>query len=793
MKNGDKKQQSVILLSHFVSLLVLISATVPSSVAEAQDTASPTTIDEIIVTATKREQSVQDVALSLSVLDEASLSASRLDGFKEAQRFIPSLNFTEFGSADRNGTHITIRGVANTRITGSSDNVAALTTAYLIDEVALTPFDTRFFDVARIEVLNGPQGTLWGSASMGGTVKVIFNKPDSTNFSAKIRADGYATQHASPGSRFDAMVNIPLIEDKLAVRGSAFYRSEGGFIDVRDPGLSADRVEGEINFPGANLGDIQLSQLQNVRTNANSMQSWGGRVSVGLIASDKLELEGALMYQSNFAPDANFVHRNLSTPYYRVAFLPDPREEEFFLASLTARYQLPFAELVSVSAFFTRDIVWSQDVTGLAAAIFGNTADGGIAARSGLGFARGESSFSQEIRLQSTSEFSRINWVAGAYFLTEDRYSEILWDAPGFNENVDPAFGISHSENLIIAGEAVGGYENISFFADVTYDITDKLSISAGARHYDHELDETAYFGGVFSAAAAEGEIAFNPPYFTSSDGWTPRLSVAYQISSDVMVYASAAEGFRLGGDNNSPLLQTIPECGDAADKLGIPDIGAFESDSLENYEVGAKTSWAEKFIVNVAAFYIDWSEMQTNINLNQFELQCVVTATANVGSASIQGFEATFIGHLTDRWEVGAIVSQNDAKFDAPPPGVTLFQEGQAIPQVPEWKFGATVQYNFPVMGRAGYVRGEWNFVDSFETIGFQPDNPDPFFQVDSTSVFNLRTGVEFGEWDGAIYVENVFDEVIVNHAQIQVGEAHNQVFVGRPLTAGIIVQRRF
>ena len=302
--------------------------------------------------------------------------------------FLPGLSFFRAGFADRAGLDLTVRGISNTRLLDVSAGTGALTTGFYIDDVAVQPVNMTLYDIDRLELLKGPQGTLFGQASMGGTIRVITQKPDSTRFTATAETSGADTSGGGATSLREGAasytvrgaVNLPLSYDLLALRIVAYDDHEGGWIDW-DPASLA---------PGARKGSVVAlpsgfpQSAKNLIPDVNSSTSLGGRLALLYTPIENLTIEPLYLFQKKRAEFESFIERNLNLGYVNHNYIAEPRDEYFSQAALSINYDFRFARLTSVTAEFNRDYRWRQDTTQFISDVFGRTPAGGIPSVSSL-------------------------------------------------------------------------------------------------------------------------------------------------------------------------------------------------------------------------------------------------------------------------------------------------------------------------------------------------------------------------------------------------------------------------
>lgn len=523
--------------------VIVLRAVVPNQSGNAD----PLTVEEVIVTATRRNERLQDVALSISALGEAQLAAMGADGFLGFYRTVPGLSFNQ---DDPGRGQFIIRGI-NSGADG--DNQAPV--AVYIDEFpsddsrgGRSLIDLNLFDVQRVEVLRGPQGTLFGSGALGGAIRVITNKPDPAGFAAATDADVSTLAGGENSYAVKGMLNVPLVDDKLAVRAVGYYRDDGGYVD----------------------------NLATGRKDVNSAVSQGGRVAAKLFATDDLALTATIVHQQADVGESGALDTLIDGRRVRSNRQPSSFDSKLTTYNLVVDYDFGAAHLMSSTTFGHKETDLRQG------------AEEGL-----LGlplYSRGpdiSDNVAQELRLTSALE-GRASWVAGAFFFKRKRDVVTQFFAPGAGE----LFG-APTDLLIDADIHMQDTEK-ALYGEFSYAFTDHWKATAGLRWFDNDARYHDRQQGLLIDGVVESGTLRN----TESEV-TPKFVLSYAPTSNFMSYASAAKGYRIGGTN-------VPNPGDPA----VPR--AYTPDSLWNYEIGAKSTWLDnRLSLNAAVYYIDWKDIQ--------------------------------------------------------------------------------------------------------------------------------------------------------------------------------------
>ena len=742
-------------------------------------------IEEILVTATKRTASVQDVPLALQVLTTETLEDMGADNIDDYFRTISSLSVVDRGPGFKK---YAIRGTSTGVISES-----AATVGVYIDEMPISLSgeqpDIKLFDVARVEVLKGPQGTLYGEGSMGGTIKTITNKPNLQDFSGKISASYSDTTDGDDNTKLNAMLNIPLVEDKFAVRLVAYNRDMSGFIDriaqpdgiTLDPNWALGLPPGF--FPVYNTGPVAA------KDNINDEETNGGRISALWQVNEKFSISANHLRQSMDV--GAFSYENAGAGEYNSSFAVEENlSDDIDLSNITFEYSFEAFDLLASSSWFNRDKHDEQNTSLFTEQIFW---PGVITAGAATLNDFEMESFSQEIRLTSTHE-GAFQWLVGAFYLDgELKDDQAFKDDFGFFLDFMNDTGFPF---LAMIGAAPPGItipsldpllnqtittenEQKAVFGEVSYELTEQLTATVGLRYFDIEQSVRVvnHDGNILGFGLADGA------YPGDETGVTSKFHLAYMINDDALVYAQAVEGFRSGGVNIAPLID--------------PSLAAFDSDSLWSYEIGAKTSWLDnRLIVDVAAYYIDWSDIQLSVPVG------VTRLTLNSGEARMIGVELDFIARPMVGLDLRLTAGFVDAELSKDTPGadndeVTPGFKGDRLPMVPEVNVSASAQYEFPIeaLGVDGFARADYTYTGdsntTFNNSSISNGGSSNFFVQDSYSLLNLKLGVRTDDWKLTLFVDNVTDEradlLIDNQAGAEL------ITRNRPRTAGISAQYQF
>lgn len=612
-----------------------------------------TLLDELIVTASKREENVREVSGSVSAVSGAQLEAIGAQSFADYIQRIPGVVFNEFQPGT---SHVVIRGVA----TNSGNVQGQGTTGYYINEVPLTEPgwtivipDIDAFDVDRVEVLRGPQGSLFGSSSMGGAVNYVANKADASAYDAAVEGTVSQTRNADPSYAIKGMVNIPL-SDQLAVRGVYNYRLDQGYLD--NVGIGQD-----------GSSDISVQ---------------GGRLSVVWTPSDATTVSWLSLYQQTKADDAPY--RNPSVGgLSRSTALAETNTTDVWVHSLRLDQDLGFADLTVLGSYQEKSQGYLFDFTPYR--VFYN-ADLGLNLTSPLYVLSGGESEgkSLEVRLAS-KEGGPFQWLVGAMYFESDKhlYEQLAAEGAVAAFNASPLFGPGSGAVIAPDGRIFNAFytdltgKETALFGEASYNFTPELKLTVGGRLFKTEIDSVSSQVG-FSTYPGSPIVS---PTTDEQDGFSPKVSLTYAPNDDLMVYGLYSEGFRFGTPNMQG-LSTFP----------VPS--GSESDSLKNYELGVRTSFLDRtLLVDATAFYVDWQDIQLRLltpdNFNY---------AANGGAATIRGLELSTSWRATDKLDLQSTVTWMEARLDEPL--FILFYgtapKGAQLPGSADWSVNTTAVYRF-------------------------------------------------------------------------------------------------
>lgn len=744
------------------SLLALVLA-VPPGVAAAQ-TAGPAEVEELVVTARKRDEALIDVPFSVAAQSEAVMRARGVTNIEDLSRTVAGFSVQNLGPGQ---SQVAIRGISAGQIVRDQPGVKEQVGVYLDESVIslslFTP-DLDLFDLNRVEVLRGPQGTLFGSGSLSGTLRYITNQPVVGAFSSTVEATASKVQGGDLGGELKGAVNIP-VGESAALRVVGYATSFAGFIDAVQPDGSVD-------------------------DDVNDGTRWGIRAALRFEPSDNLAITPRVVYQSidvdgfNRVDVYNVLANEFTTTRPRVQLggtkqftqFQEKFEDDFFLADLNLEYDLGDVEFTSISTFTDREVLVYRDATALTGSITGGSLGLPPAVYlldAPLIDTTDVKSFTQEVRLSSDTE-GPLAWVLGAFYSDIDRdYAQDL-QVTGFEALTGiPTAGPYAPRDSLYYSEVPYKQKQFALFGEATYSVTERLDVTAGLRWSDYKETRTLTFDGIF----AEHTPAV--PGKTKADAWAPRVIIAYEATDDVTFNAQASKGFRLGGIND-PLNRPLCTPADFAtfDALSEPTFG---NETVWNYEAGMKARLGGGAgSLTIAGFYADIKNLQATIDAGTCSSRVIV----NVPKAKSVGFDAEIAWRLSENFDVAASASYNDAKLtssvlDAAGLPIQGLRDGNRLPTVPKFQASFSVGYQREISpGLDAFANLTAQHVGKrYTQISDQEDNPRTValfpnigagtaanlvfpLELPSYEIVNLRMGVRGEDWEAAAFVNNLGDE---------------------------------
>jgi iron complex outermembrane recepter protein len=810
------------LVATLISLALLGAggARAADTTAAAED-AGP--LQEITVTATRHEESLSKVPISVTALTQDAMDLRGIKDFQDVAKFTPGVDI------DNSGTNnISIRGISSSGGAGTT-GIYIDDTPIQIRALAFNPDDAlpKAFDVDRIEVLRGPQGTLFGAGSEGGTVRYITTQPSLTKTSVYSREELSFTQGGSPSYEAGLAAGGPLIDGTLGARLTVWYRHDGGYIDRIDP-----------------------TTLALDEKNANSDRTVLIRLAAVWQPVEGIDITPSIYYQDRYRNDVENYWPIYSNPgsndFVSANPTRNPDPDRFYLASVKAEGDLGFAKLISNTSFYHRRETTGYDGTLYDLGFYQSGVFLGPSAadpntlvpisnpyplvdgsgvhlpstltnyRSPATVANGQQNITEEIRLQSNNPSSAFIWTTGLFmnvnrqsYLEQihdpllEQLSEAVTGQPFINffgVDYDPRFP---NDSYFLNTNAKD--EQIALFGEGTYSFTDQFKLTAGARVSRTKFENHTLTGGP--------QLFLDPQSVDTSqtnDSFTPKVSFSYQADPHDLYYFTYAKGFRPGGANN-PVPAVA--CQQDFDAFGISSSPAtFSPDTVHSFEIGAKNNFDNRVKVASSIYYIRWNHIQQTV----VPPVCQISFIANLGTAVAKGFDVQAEVAITDAFTLELATGYTDARYTSdsvlapppanPPPGFTpvapVVSSGDAITGQsgqPGAPFTATIglEYRFNLAGHSSFVRvddeyegrAKWNSPgQDASTLQFDDAN----YRLSPTNFASARAGMSFGGWQVAAFVDNLTDTHVVTNYNFTIdpGDGNSRLerqFTYRPRTIGL------
>jgi iron complex outermembrane recepter protein len=791
-----------------------------TAAADAAATAtspSSATLGEVIVTSQKRAQNLQNVPVSVSAVSGDAVKVERITSFDDLSRAVPNVAFNS--GAMEGVTNISIRGVSST--------AGSATVGTYIDDVSVTVpnlfyegnVEPSLPDLARIEVLRGPQGTLYGDSSEGGTIRYISQAPSFSGFTADLTGDVSDTDHGSLNYSTTANLNIPVIQDKVAVRIAAIQGYDSGWIDH----FSQDLV----NFAPVGGGALEQRGV-----------NWDRSDSLHVIAeitpTDDLTITPAFYYHHYHANDSSafYIDQPGLGLYDEDKTTQEPDSDDFGVASLNVKKDFDWGDVTSVTGYFYRShsriedgnffnsVVFASDFLGalpeacpVACAALPTPVNPAITPQDALNIISNLPSqvhltaatqqFTQEFRVSSPADSSsRLKWVGGVYFSMQRIHETDFQQIQSINSTFDNLYGETLEQssaetafndgipNTVLFPDNIDESDNRYYyntqyaaFGQIDWDFLPSWHLGVGGR-YEYAAEH------FYATEAGFYQIGNITPYrqAETANSFTPKFTLSHDFSKDETVYASAGEGFRLGGPTGPIVFGAGTVCSQdfaAIDQTSQPK--QFSSDTLWTYEVGSKGAYfGDRLSIDTAAFYTDWRNIQQQIYLPI----CGYYFTANVGDARIYGGEYEAAFKVTDWLRIDATGSANSATITKTTNPVDV-PVGSNLIDVPIGTFtigavvnrsvtddvdlSARIDYDY-----TGYSYGSYAKVNPIGQPDLNYNNP-------AYGVMNASVMVKRGRYDVSLYAKNLLGD----HTLIQTPEV-NTVYEGytvHPRVIGLTV----
>jgi outer membrane receptor protein involved in Fe transport len=780
-------------------VLVACGAALLSPSARAQTELAP-----VIVSAQKRDQDMQSVPITINVLGSAQLLDLGVKALEDYVEVLPNVSFVRYTPAT---AEIYIRGISgggNSEL-GSSSNVAVY-----LDEQPVTTSNTflnpHIYDVARIEVLAGPQGTLFGANAQSGAIRIISNKPDPSKFSAGYDFEGNSVDHGDAGFVAEGFLNFPLMRGKAALRLVGWYEDDAGYIDnvPTTHTFSNANIRAGLTDPAliAIAQDITVDNSAVVKDNFNTAKTTGGRAALSIDLNDNWTAT-AMVLRQKLETDGVWDHDPTEFGDLQSGtLLPSSEDDEFTQTSLTLTGQLGNMTLTYAGSYLDRRYRQAIDYSlysdyyisggyipgyySCYVAYFGACVD----PRDQVTGDEKTRRWNHEIRLASDPS-RKFRFLLGAFYEDSKWISDLEFHILGlsqfsqFDANGHALPGLSAAidePDIYWTTDQNKFTTETAFFGQLEYDFTDRVTGSVSARHFDFESRVFGFAGTIWWPNCCFQRPDSNVDLKTENKDTVMRANLSWSVTDDIMLYTTYAEGYRPGGINRA---------------YAPPFPPAFDPDFLDSYEIGAKTTLADgRLRLNGAVYWQNWD----NFQLARIDTSIApITLTSNIGAATSNGMEFDFAFLPNEHWDWTGAASFNDPKLDqdywvrasdeqaGAPPDVP---KGTQLARVPKTKWNTQLRYKTELMGHRAYVQGTYSYTGSSYSQ-FIDSYKETREKQHSYDIVNAAIGVEGESWTAELFVSNVFDE----RAEIFKNDNtwDSRVTTNRPRTIGLKFRQRF
>jgi iron complex outermembrane receptor protein len=737
------------------------------SATRPQPAALQDQIQVVRVTAQKREEDPNKVAMSISAVSGEQLQAQHVNDITDLTRVVPNISFTAASGNGGAGP-----GTSNIEVRGISSSAGAATVGIYLGDVSITvgnvytmgSVEPKFFDIDRVEVLRGPQATLYGASSMGGTIKFVPNEPDLKERQFNTYAEASTTKGGSANYSANVVGNFPLIANELALRIGAQAQRAGGFID---------QVDADGKVLAANINKINDQEL---------------RVALKWKPTRALTITPSLYYQKVDAKDISAFNIELPN-YHAQKQVREPSRDTLLTPNVILNWDMGKAELTSSTSYFQRKFDRTQNGSAYnsysLSTFLTSTADGGtapaalidaIAALPSAVYLNNKvRQVSQEFRLASSPYDAAVSpwtWLGGVYF--SNQHTNIIENDPIFGVNdTFTRFGFSSADPNILPDAYPGAFprdnafsgvfhyreKQGSVFGEVNYYFTPALHATVGARYLkgNSTLDQK---NSLYLAGAGN-----NSSSSLSSKAFMPKYALTWEVDQANTVYTSVAKGFRLGGSN---VFVPPTTCGPDLEANGLEKGPAtYAPDSLWSYEVGSKSRFLNnRLSINADIFYVKWKNIQQGVYLPT----CTYTYNANAGDATSTGFEFEIMARpmpgLTLSAAGGFVKAElsNDKGLQN---GIVGAVEGAQVQGVPKYNAAVNARYSFALFGdKSAFVRGGVQWVGPSKG-SLNPDLTD--YERPAYHTADFSAGMSFDRYELSVFVKNAFDtHTVIQHPQV-------------------------
>lgn len=713
-------------------------------------------LEVVMVTANKRLEPAQKVPMSITTLSPKKLKRSGAEKFRDFASGIPNLAFgtSGGGNSGRADNSIAIRGVQGRN-----------TTAVYLDETPLPEnIDIRLVDISRVEILKGPQGTLYGARNMGGAVKMITKQPNTFVNNGALTLSGAKVKEGDFDYSLEGTYNIPL-SNKFALRLAGYYDFESGVFDRKintnalilnasNPITLQDLDGNDFNINTDNCALCNLEEVENIDDERN----YGFHASLGFFPNKNISIVPKVILQRTSGDGYDFAENRVGAfDQIRASGVNELFKDEWQFYSLSATIQTHLGKFISSSSYLDRFIDETED-TGEANSQLWFGYDGtsvqdfyaGAITRT-----NDETQFNQEVRFQSELD-GKLNFTAGAFYTSSKTKPSWFSQLPGFNaflqatifQDFEGAANLMETPIPYYRFEGVYDVREVAFFGEIYYQLAPKLKATVGLRYFDAKTSVNSFEDGFF--VGERNEVIGDQ----KEKGFNPKFNLTYELATDKILYTNVARGFRFGDVNDVvSLLFCSAEL--ASDAEGNPTYPRFyESDYLWNYEMGFKGTWKEgKVMTNAAIFYNDWQNLQLSRALN-----CGYAYISNVGSASTLGLELEARAKVWSDLEIGGGLGVLNAKINDPGVFSDFVEKDDKILFTPNVTWNLNAAYNYDINQRTNFfVNIDWQHTGE-RLNTFSPEIPENSFRIfEPYTLLNARMGIGTEQYEISIFGQNL------------------------------------
>ncbi|MDH5172306.1 MAG: TonB-dependent receptor [Gammaproteobacteria bacterium] len=735
-----------------------LSAAIASALVSGPAYTQDKLLEEVIVTATRRAESIQDIPINITALSSDIIQRQRLSDLSDISRWVPGMTVVDQGP--RSGNILTVRGLNVDSLSAPEalTNSGGDTMGIYVGEIPMY-IDLKLNDMDRVETLIGPQGTLYGAGTLAGAVRYIPNKPDPEQTLVEVRGDSYDLSHSSElGYEGGTTVNIPIIENRLALRASLDYFSDPGFIDydylVREPGVSNPQPDFD------NPQDVRDNLRR--KADANTEETWSSRVALRYVGD---AFDGTLSYYSQ---DMDIGGRQINSrdafgtgKYVSALRYEEPNKRKNDLTALELVFDLGFAELTSATGYTEYNENGQRDQTDLLLTFeYGYEEFPSFSA-----FTRedvDDERFNQEIRLVSTGD-GPLNWITGVFYNDFKRRSISQEFTPGFDQ-----FAVDNFGGAQLRPDALEYYQTDDIkltekavYGEVGYQLTDAWQVTLGARYFRFEEDDTTGFDLPLFYTVFDGRVPpdlIDPVYQsadTNDDDAIFKFNTSYHFSEDVLGYLTVSEGYRLGGIN------AVPPCVDLnsgeQNVCALPNEINIKPDKTVNYEVGVHSEIGDNILLNGSVYYIDWKDIQmANVTENG-----AVPIVTNASKARSTGIELSGQWYITEDLSVMGTYAYIDAQLTEDAPGVLDGEDaynGDRLPGTPEHQGSLAVNYGTG-LADGSQLDFDWSIVGNSNVLT-KVGERNYGEKLSGYTLSNVSATWSRDAWRVSLYADNVFDK---------------------------------